>query len=1005
MKEFEPFRLDIANECLWRDDERISLTPKAFSLLAFLVERPGKLVSQAELIEKLWPDTFVQPEVLKTHIRDLRSVLADDARNPRFIETQHRRGYRFIAPVRDRDSSSRRSSAPSPHLVGQEANVASLLNAFREACSGNPQLIFVTGEVGIGKTSLVDSLEREILSGPVEAKVLRGQCVEGYGGHEPFYPALDAVSSLFRASGREEYINVFAEYAPTWLAQFPASLKKEQRKKLSDELAGATTERMLREFCLTIEVIAKEAPIVIILEDVHWADPHTVDLFAVLARGRWSAKLMVVATCRTVELALANRPLKLLMENLLARRLCQELKVEGLTLSNVQRLLEKKAPNGRVPIGLPEFLFGHSEGNPLFLEAALEQLIANRFLAIENDSWTVRTPLADIRSVVPETLRLLLGAHIESQLAEPELVVVEAASVCGVSFSAALVASVAEASQEEVEEICERLSRRGHFICAAGALDMPNGAVTSQYEFVHSLYREVFYERISRVRRARLHKLCGLKLESTYAGQTEVIASQAAYHFEMGLEWGRVPRYLFVVAELASRRFALEDAIQALEHALELMERDSGPAVEAERVKALYRIAEVYSMTEKASRAIDALERALRSPAIANDNRTKVQIFMRMAFLFARLSSSKCIAAAKEAFELSLTIDDPCVRAQARGTLLGWKVLCGSWDSDNVRNCIAVVAESRQCPDPVIQAQSETRNSVLRFLSSRYAEGLTTLRNAMPVLASAGDPVYRLAERFEIWLLLFSGQLGEALKRLNRIVDSLKRDGNIVREHLWKVELAWLYLEVMDYAEAHRICQESIPILSRPEATWLRSHGVSLCAAAAVHLGNLQEAGAHLDEVRVFLGSGDSWLHWYWKLPLHRTQTELALRSGDLVSAHNWAEEFLLAALATEEHTWQALAFDACARVAQAENDMSRARECVNRAIDVMAGFEVPLARWRVHRTAAEVVKEETEHHRTLARETVERLAASMEDFPELKRCFLQSDELQAIFQTAANTV
>jgi len=1005
MKEFEPFRLDVANECLWRDDERIPLTPKAFSLLAFLVERPGTLVPQAELLEKLWPDTFVQPEVLKTHIRDLRSVLGDDARKPRFIETQHRRGYRFIAQVRDRDSSSRRSGGPSPQLVGQEDNLGFLLNAFREACSGNPQLVFVTGEVGIGKTSLVDSLEREILSGQPGVKVLRGQCVEGYGGREPFYPALDAVSSLFRLSGRDNYVNIFAEYAPTWLAQFPASLKKEQRKKLADELAGATTERMLREFCVTIEAIAKETPTVLILEDVHWADPHTVDLFAALARGRWSAKLMVIATCRAVELALANRPLKMLMENLLARRLCQELEVEGLTLRGVQCLLEKKAPNGRVPIGLPEFLFGHSEGNPLFLEAALEQLIANRFLAIEDGSWTVRTPLADIRSVVPETLSQLLGAHIESQLAEPELVILEAASVCGVSFTVALVASAAEASQEEVEEICDRLSRRGHFIRAAGALDLPDGTVTSQYEFVHSLYRDIFYERIARVRRARLHKLCGLKLESTYAGQIEEIASQAAYHFEMGLEWGRVTRYLFVVAELASRRFALEDAIRALEHALELMERISGPAVEAERVKALYRIAEAYSMTEKASRAIDALERALRSPAVAHDSRTKVQILMRMAFLFARLSSSRCIAAAKAAFELSLTIDDPCVRAQARGTLLGWKVLCGAWNRDDVKNCFAIVSESAKCPDPVIHAQNQIRNSVLYFLSSRYAEGLTTLRNAAPVLASAGDPIYSIAERFEIWLLLFAGRLGEALKRLHGIVSAYNRDGNSLREHLWKIELAWVHLEALDYPGADRLLLDSILILSRPEAAWIQFHCASLCAASEIHLGKLKEAGAHLDEVRSFLGSGDSWLHWYWKLPLHRTQAELSLRAGDLVSARQWAEEFLSAALATEEHTWQALAFDACARVALRMCELDRARACINNAIKTMEGLDVPLAQWRVHKTAAHLIHEDAEQHRELARRTLERLANSLDEFPALKRALLSSSEIQEVFQTPADAV
>ena len=87
MKEFLPFRLDTVNQCLWRlrgteDAERISLTPKAFSLLGYLVEHPGRLVTHDELLNALWPDTFVQPEVLKSHIRDIRKVLDDDPRNP-----------------------------------------------------------------------------------------------------------------------------------------------------------------------------------------------------------------------------------------------------------------------------------------------------------------------------------------------------------------------------------------------------------------------------------------------------------------------------------------------------------------------------------------------------------------------------------------------------------------------------------------------------------------------------------------------------------------------------------------------------------------------------------------------------------------------------------------------------------------------------------------------------------------------------------------------------------
>jgi TolB-like protein len=110
--EFPPFRLDSENGCLWRGAERVVLTPKAFLMLGYLVERAGCLVTHTELLEALWPDTFVQPEVLKSHILDIRHVLGDDAKNPKFIETQARRGYRFIATVQS--EATKPESRPGP---------------------------------------------------------------------------------------------------------------------------------------------------------------------------------------------------------------------------------------------------------------------------------------------------------------------------------------------------------------------------------------------------------------------------------------------------------------------------------------------------------------------------------------------------------------------------------------------------------------------------------------------------------------------------------------------------------------------------------------------------------------------------------------------------------------------------------------------------------------------------------------------------------------------------
>src|SRR3954464_13888421 len=99
MKQFESFRLDTSNQCLWRDGAQIALPPKPFGILRYLVENPGRLISHNELLDELWPETYVQPQILRTYMLELRKVLGDDIGSPRFIQTVPKRGYTFVARV------------------------------------------------------------------------------------------------------------------------------------------------------------------------------------------------------------------------------------------------------------------------------------------------------------------------------------------------------------------------------------------------------------------------------------------------------------------------------------------------------------------------------------------------------------------------------------------------------------------------------------------------------------------------------------------------------------------------------------------------------------------------------------------------------------------------------------------------------------------------------------------------------------------------------------------
>src|SRR5579862_5295745 len=134
MKAFGPFRLDPVNQCLWRGETRITLTPKVFAVLRHLVDHPGRLVTQDELLTAIWPETYVQPEILRKYILELRKVLGDDPKSPRFIETLPKRGYRFVAALEEAPLMPMPAGAPAP--VGRDHDVAALDGHLRKALQG-----------------------------------------------------------------------------------------------------------------------------------------------------------------------------------------------------------------------------------------------------------------------------------------------------------------------------------------------------------------------------------------------------------------------------------------------------------------------------------------------------------------------------------------------------------------------------------------------------------------------------------------------------------------------------------------------------------------------------------------------------------------------------------------------------------------------------------------------------------------------------------------------------
>ncbi len=121
---------------------------------------------------------------------------------------------------------------------------------------------------------------------------------------------LEAVGSLLKQGENDSLVKMLAKRAPTWLIQFPALVTPEQRELLQREILGSTRERMVREICETLEAITAQTPLVVMLEDLHWADPSTLHLISALARRREPARLLLLGTYRPVDVVLTQNPLK-----------------------------------------------------------------------------------------------------------------------------------------------------------------------------------------------------------------------------------------------------------------------------------------------------------------------------------------------------------------------------------------------------------------------------------------------------------------------------------------------------------------------------------------------------------------------------------------------------------------------------------------------------------------------------------------------------------------------
>lgn len=591
-----PFRLDFSNSQLWRGEQLIHLHPKAWAILRYLIQQKGRTVSRAELHHSVWQKITVRPDIIKVYISEIRKALGDDRYKPKFIETVPRKGYRFLPP---HPKSEQHTFSPQPPsqtafteigtstsqeawrpetatrqqesvVIGRTQELGRFYHYANKALAGQRQIVFVSGEPGLGKSTLVRTFQEQLAATP-HVWVTLGRCVERYGVGEAYFPILEALEQLQSEAKLSVLIPLLQRYAPTWLERLPSLLTLGTRDVSSSVEPSVTQDRMLREFARAIEALTAQVPLVLILEDLHWSDYSTLDLLTTLAQRQERARLLVIGTYRPEEIQANHHPLRSILQELHAHRRCNEIILTPLSEEDVQAYLTTKFPIHTFPTGFTRVLRRRTAGNPLFLTNLLETLIDKGSISSINEKWTLTTPLPQLEQEVPESFRLLLERQSASLTTE-EQQLLSAASIVGLEFSAAAVAAIVESEVILVEEQCEELARRRLFIHPTGASEWPNGERTARYAFHHTLLREAWSARLSPARRQRLHLNFGKRLEATYLHREEEVAAELALHFTEGRDLWRAIHYHSIAGEKTNRQLAYHEAISHFSQAMALLD-------------------------------------------------------------------------------------------------------------------------------------------------------------------------------------------------------------------------------------------------------------------------------------------------------------------------------------------------------------------------------------------------------------------------------------------------
>ena len=445
--------------------------------------------------------------------------------------------------------------------VGRDAEREQLREAFRGSLNGAGSVIAIAGEPGIGKSTLAEDFLTEAASSGTNCLIARGRCSERLAGTEAYLPVLEAMGSMLQDAGREMVAPIMRSVSPSWYMQL-ASLDPgdSSAAHLLAEVKSGSQERMKRELGLFLQEVAKQQPLIVFLDDLHWADPSTVDALSYIAGRITTSRILLLATYRLTDMLLVKHPMLRVKGELQAHGRFKELHLDFLSRVEIEQYLAIEFPAHRFGTAIAEMIHAKTEGNALFMTDLVRYLRDRGVVAQSNEIWVLVQQLPEVERDLPQSVRAMVDQKI-ARLQERDVRLLTAASVQGYVFDSAIVADVLKEDPAEVEERLNDLEQVHRFVHLVEEAELPDRTLNVRYRFVHVLYQNALQGSLRPTRRATLSKAIGDALLTRHASHAESIANELAVLFQSGRDFLRSAEFYRTAAQHAAAVFASQEAV------------------------------------------------------------------------------------------------------------------------------------------------------------------------------------------------------------------------------------------------------------------------------------------------------------------------------------------------------------------------------------------------------------------------------------------------------------